>query len=466
MKKNKAQKTFFRFFRFLARTVVLNIPIIFVLGIMLALHRIDWSVAGGIFIGVFIITAVIMFCVFHELEKFIAYLRTLAQGQEIEVPRFHKGIFGSFRLADAFLSVKNLWSNQTLSDAAILENLPDLLLMTNADLKIVFANKTALNFFGNTVLHQSADDFFNDPAFRQAMNRVSQKQSKREWLEWSYHDEQPHTFQLRIESLPAPARNEAVIMLMLHDITQLKLFKEQQADFFANASHELKTPLTIISGSIETLQGPARDDEVARDKFLNLIAEQTQRMTHLVKDLLALSKERMMQKNLQTDVILLPDLLKSVIDSLYVKAQNNHQTIDLKLSHDIPRIKGNKTLLVQVFQNLIDNAVKYGSTHSKITVGVQLCNGFPQKSDKYLSDIRQVVLVSVHNIGNPIMPKNINRLFERFYRIDSLRSKSVEGTGLGLGIAQQIVYDHDGLIDVESSMEKGTTFKVYLPIDL
>ena len=80
--------------------------------------------------------------------------------------------------------------------------------------------------------------------------------------------------------------------------------------------------------------------------------------------------------------------------------------------------------------------------------------------------MRQVVLVSVHNIGNPILPKNINRLFERFYRIDSLRSKYVEGTGLGLGIAQQIVHDHDGLIDVESSMEKGTIFKVYLPIDL
>lgn len=466
MKKNKAQKTFFRLFRFLARTLVLNIPIAIVLGIMLALHRIDWSVAGGIFIGVFVITAGIMFCVFHELEKFIAYLRTLAQGQEIEVPRFHKGIFGSFRLADAFLSVKKLWSNQTLSAAAVLENLPDSLLMTNTDSKIVFANKTALNFFGNIVLYQTADAFFNDASFSKAMKRIVSEQSNREWLEWSYQDEQPHAFQIRIERLPAAAKNGAVIMLMLHDITQLKLFKEQQADFFANASHELKTPLTIISGSIETLQGPARDDEVARDKFLNLIAEQTQRMTHLVKDLLALSKEKMMRKNFQTDVILLPDLLKGVIDGLNIKAQNNKQTITLKLEHDIPRIKGNKNLLIRVFQNLIDNAVKYGSSHSQITVGVRLCNGFPQKSDKYLSDIRQVVAIGVHNVGNPISPANINRLFERFYRIDSLRFKSVEGTGLGLGIAQQIVHDHDGIIDVESSPKKGTTFKVYLPVDL
>ena len=146
MSKNKAQKTFFRIIRFSARTMVLNIPILLVLGIMLLLGRINWSVALAIFGGVFIITSLVILSVFHELEKFITYLRSLAQGVEIEAPRFHKGIFGSFRLADAFLSVKNLWSNQTLSDASILENLPDPLLMINDEGKIVFANIMAHNF--------------------------------------------------------------------------------------------------------------------------------------------------------------------------------------------------------------------------------------------------------------------------------------------------------------------------------
>lgn len=466
MSKNKAQKTFFRIIRFSARTMVLNIPILLVLGIMLLLGRINWSVALAIFGGVFIITSLVILFVFHELEKFITYLRSLAQGMEIEAPRFHKGIFGSFRLADAFLSVKNLWSNQTLSDASILENLPDPLLMINDEGKIVFANIMAHNFLGDDLFYKPIEQLICDENFIQTLNKVIRKQSQKEWVEWRYEDSQPYVFQVRIEQLPAPAKNKATSVLVMHDITQLKLFKEQQSDFFANASHELKTPLTIISGCIETMQGPAKDDEVAREKFLNLIAEQTNRMTQLVQDLLSLSKAKMTQRASLSDVILLPELLKSVIESLTVKAQSHQQKLTLKLIHDIPRLKGNQTLLLQVFQNLIDNAVKYGNHNSEITISVKLCNGFPKKSDKYFTDMRQVVLVTVHNIGNPISPKNINRLFERFYRVDSLRTKTVEGTGLGLGIAQQIVHDHDGLIDVKSSAEKGTSFMVYLPIDL
>lgn len=466
MSKNKAQKTFLRIIRFSARTMVLNIPILLVLGIMLLLGRINWSVALAIFGGVFIITSLVILSVFHELEKFITYLRSLAQGVEIEVPRFHKGIFGSFRLADAFLSVKNLWSNQTLSDASILENLPNPLLMINDDGEIVFANIMARNFFGDELSYKPIKHLINDDNFIQTLNKVIHKQSSKEWFEWHYEDSQSYVFQVRVEQLPAPAKNKATSVLVMHDITQLKLFKKQQADFFANASHELKTPLTIISGCIETMQGPAREDEAAREKFLNLIAEQTSRMTRLVQDLLSLSKAKMTQQVSQSEVILLPELLKSVIESLNIKAQNNQQKLTLKLIHDIPRIKGNQTLLLQVFQNLIDNAVKYGNHQSEITISVKLCNGFPKKSDKYFTDMRQVVLVTVHNIGNPISSKNINRLFERFYRVDSLRTKTVEGTGLGLGIAQQIVHDHDGLIDVKSSAEKGTFFMVYLPVDL
>ena len=188
-----------------------------------------------------------MLSVFHELEKFISYLRSLAQGIEIETPRFHKGIFGSFRLADAFLSVKNIWSNQTLSDAGILEMLPDPILMVNENSNIVFANNMACNFFGENLVHQSLYQLFPETPLTQALSRISTEKSQREWFEWMYQESQPYAFQVRIEKLPAVTKNGATIVIVLHDITQLKLFKQQQADFFANASHELKTPLTIIS---------------------------------------------------------------------------------------------------------------------------------------------------------------------------------------------------------------------------
>ncbi len=465
MKKRKDKKTLFQFFRFLARTFVLNIPILLVLLTLLFLQKVNLPTAIVVFSIIFIITALITAHVFHELEQFISYLKNQAQGVETDLPRFHKGIFGSFRLADAFLSVKHMWSTQTISASRILENLPDPLIMVNENSHIVFANRMAISFFGEDLLHKPLKNHFSDSLFFNALNQISLGKTKQEWFEWDYQDDQIYTFQVRLEQLPAPAKNGATIVIVMHDITQLKLFKQQQADFFANASHELKTPLSIVSGFIETLQGPAKDDEIAREKFLKLMAEQTNRMTLLVQNLLNLSKLQMTQKERQHDIILIPEILKSVIDGLSIKAANANKTIKLKLLHDIPRLIGSKTELVQVFQNLIDNAIKYGAENSVITVKAQLCSGFPKKSDRYFSDIRQVVLISVHNEGTPISPKNITRLFERFYRIDSSKSKAVEGTGLGLGIAQQIVQKHDGVIDVQSSTTQGTVFSVYLPTD-
>ncbi len=470
MIKKKEQKNthsiFLEFYRFLARAFIMDLPIIPVLILLTVMDRITVSAGFLIYSGIFVVTLMITRAAFHESEKFIKYLRSLAQGREIAPPRFHKGIFGSFRLADAFQTVKNRWSAQTLSDASILDNLPDPLIMINEQSQIVFANRIATSYFGDNLLHRPINEIFSDSMFTRAYEQIKTEKTLRELFELIYEDTQFYAFQARIERLPAPAKNSATIVMVLHDITQFKLFKQQQDDFFANASHELKTPLSIISGFIETLQGPAKDDEAAREKFLVLMDEQTKRMTRLVQDLLAFSKQQAKPKNQLSDVILLPELLNGIIEDLTLKATRADKNLKLNLLHDIPRIKGNKSQLFRVFQNLIDNAIKYSDAHTTITVTAQLSNGFPQKSDKYLIDMRQVVLINVHNMGNPIPPHNINRLFERFYRIDSMRTRSVEGTGLGLGIAQQIVSDHEGLIDIKSTLKEGTTFSVYLPVDL
>ncbi len=465
MIKRKVKKTPFYLFRFLARIFVLNIPIVIALICLLFLGKVNFLTALCFLFVFFVLTVFWTIYVFHEQEQFISYLKDLSQGRDVDLPHVHKGIFGSFRLADAFLSVKHRWSNQTISADRILENLPDPLFLINEDGFLVFVNKMGRNFFGEDILHLSMFDVFNAQDFQNAFDQLSNKKSRQEWFEWDFEDESFYSFQVRLERLPAVSKNGGVMVMAMHDVTQLKLFKQQQSDFFANASHELKTPLSVLSGFIETLQGAAKDDEVAREKFLNLMAEQTSRMTNLVQDLLLLSKVQVTQKEKRTDVILIVDLLQSVINSLENKALNSHKKIELKLLHDIPRLIGNKNDLVHVFQNLIDNAIKYGADDSVITVKAQLCSGFPKKSDKYFSDIRQVVMVSIHNTGTPIAPQNISRLFERFYRVDNLKSRAVEGTGLGLGIAQQIVNDHEGVIEVQSSVKKGTTFSVYLPID-
>ena len=478
MKKNKVKKkqnqfgfwrsllTFLQTARFFARIFVLNIPILLILGMLIIFNDITWWQGIVYFGAAFIITGILITVVFKELENFISYLKSLAQGIDVEIPRFHRGIFGSVRLADAFLSVKKLWSDQTLSDTNILERLPTPLLMIDQQTHIVFANTVALDFFGEDILNKPIVDIFKDDKFSNALNQIVSHETQTKWFEFDYQDDALYTFTTRIERLPAIAKNNAVAVIVMHDVSAFKLFKQQQSDFFANASHELKTPLSILSGLIETLQGPAKDDTVAREKFLKMMAEQTDRMTNLVQDLLSLSRLQMMDKTHQNDIILIPDLLKGVVESLTIRADNHKKTLNLKILHDLPRIIGNRSELHQAVQNLIDNAIKYGEDNSIITIKAGLNNGFPKKSERYFDDIRQVIAIAVHNTGNPISSQNKQRIFERFYRLDTLKSRRTEGTGLGLGIVQQIVQKHDGFIDVTSSHSTGTTFTIYLPVDL
>lgn len=478
MKKNKVKKkqnqfgfwrsllTFLQTARFFARIFVLNIPILLILGMLIIFNDITWWQGILYFGAAFIITGVLITVVFKELENFISYLKSLAQGIDVEIPRFHRGIFGSVRLADAFLSVKKLWSDQTLSDTNILERLPTPLLMIDQQTHVVFANTIALDFFGENILQKPVVDIFKDDKFSNALNQIVSHETQTKWFEFDYQDDALYTFTTRIERLPAIAKNNAVAVIVMHDVSAFKLFKQQQSDFFANASHELKTPLSILSGLIETLQGPAKDDTVAREKFLKMMAEQTERMTNLVQDLLSLSRLQMMDKTHQNDIILIPDLLKGVVESLTIRADNHKKTLNLKILHDLPRIIGNRSELHQAVQNLIDNAIKYGEDNSVITIKAGLNNGFPKKSERYFDDIRQVIAIAIHNTGNPISSQNKQRIFERFYRLDTLKSRRTEGTGLGLGIVQQIVQKHDGFIDVTSSHSTGTTFTIYLPVDL
>lgn len=466
MKKNKEIKKRIFSGRFIARIFVINLPAYFVLTVLLLAGKIGWQTAGFLFLLVTVLVVIITAFVFRDLETFILYLKKIAADEEIEMPRFHRGIFSSKRLADVFSQVLNRWRDQTISDTRILENLPDVLLMLDETGRIVFANHLAVDFFGDLARYPTAHELFQTDEIQSILKALLNHQTNSEWFEWTFQDEQDYIFRIRAEALPAKAKNGAVAVLVFHDITPFKLFEKQQVDFFANASHELKTPLSILSGFIETLQGPAKDDEAARTKFLQMMGEQVTRMTHLVQDLLALSKAQMHPHETQTDVILIPSLLQNVVEDLTIKAHKNHKQLVLQLEHDLPRLMGNRAGLHRVFQNLIDNAIKYGDENSQINVRAFLCNNFPKKSALYLEDMRQVLGVSIHNFGNPIPKQNINRLFERFYRLDTFKTKKIEGTGLGLGIAQQIVHKHGGMINVSSSAEKGTTFTVYLPVNL
>ena len=437
---------------------VVSMPAAIVLAILAAWQKISWTTAGLLFLGVLVFTTVITTQVFKELENFISYLKKLAQGAEIEPPHFKKGIFSSFRLADTFLTVKKIWSNQTLSDSTILENLPEPMVMFDAVGRVVFMNQKAQLVFGADLMEQEINNLFQNEKIKRNIAAILTNKQGTEVFEWGY---QSYTFQVRIDRLPALTRNGAIAVITMTDITPFKRFREQQSDFFANASHELKTPLSIISGMIETLQGAAKNDEAARTQFLELMAEQTGRMTRLVRDLLRLSKEQSAAFKKKPEKINVAALIQRLLDELQNKAKQYRKKFSYKPPKTLPVFWGNPEEIGHIFQNLIDNAIKYGAEKSVVSVEIKQVRQIPNRP----ADKREAIMVAVHNRGNPIAQKDLDRLFDRFYRVDSALVKKVEGTGLGLSIVQQLVQEYDGVVNVVSTEQAGTTFTVYLPVE-
>jgi two-component system phosphate regulon sensor histidine kinase PhoR len=231
-----------------------------------------------------------------------------------------------------------------------------------------------------------------------------------------------------------------------------------RADFAANASHELKTPLAALIGFIETLRGPARDDAEARERFLPLMAAQAERMARLVNDLLALSAIELTEHAPPTAPVALGTIVRSVTQALEIRAKARDMRIVPRIEDDVPAVPGDPEQLAQLIQNLLDNAIKYGAAGSEITVSLARADAAPAMGGG------KAIRLSVTDRGEGIPPEHIPRLTERFYRVDTARSREAGGTGLGLAIVKHIVGRHRGYFKVESAVGAGSTFSVFLPI--
>jgi two-component system phosphate regulon sensor histidine kinase PhoR len=287
------------------------------------------------------------------------------------------------------------------------------------------------------------------------------------------------TFLARVEPLPRPIADGTVALLTLHDITQAKRTDRMRADFVANASHELRTPLSTLVGFIETLRGPARDDAAARERFLTIMYEQGQRMSRLVADLLSLGRIELNEHTLPTGQVKLGEIIRTIVDGLEFKAAGKQMTIEIDAPppdgeaptrlDDLPAVHGDDDEITQVFQNLIDNAINYGRAGATIRIAgwtvaparAAVDAGTPLPTQRL---DRPAVAVAVADEGDGIAREHLPRLTERFYRIDTARSRELGGTGLGLAIVKHILNRHRGALDVDSVVGEGSIFTVYLPI--
>ncbi len=283
-------------------------------------------------------------------------------------------------------------------------------------------------------------------------------------VEFSVPGKLERFFASRIVRLPRRTRDGTVVIITLQDLTAVRRADQMRADFVASVSHELRTPLASLLGFIETLRGPARDDEAARERFLSIMHEQAGQMSRLIEDLLSLSRIELEEHTPPTGQVVIDDLLQRVAGGLEPQASAKDMAIDIDLP-DLPPVIGDEHALAQVFRNLIDNAIKYGRPGTAVRL-----------SGKYLTpgsggarrlarpgEAVKGVLIAVANKGEGIPREHLPRLTERFYRVDPARSRKLGGTGLGLAIVKHIVNRHRGVLEIESEPGEGTRCLVYLP---
>ena len=245
--------------------------------------------------------------------------------------------------------------------------------------------------------------------------------------------------------------NEIGILVVFNDISDLKRLEQIRRDFVANVSHELRTPITAIKGFVETLQEGAINDEKSAAHFLSIIGEQVDRLNTIIQDLLTLSRiERSTDvKTMTLDKGNVSDVLNTVIQTCQAEANSKQISIDLKVEEEYQALIDPHHLELAVI-NLLNNAIRYSDSGSTVRIGIE-------KADREIT-------IYVQDEGCGIAPEHLPRIFERFYRVDSNRSRKLGGTGLGLAIVKHIALAHQGRVSVESTPEKGSTFRIHLPL--
>jgi two-component system, OmpR family, phosphate regulon sensor histidine kinase PhoR len=344
-----------------------------------------------------------------------------------------------------------------MSDTArpILDAVPVPLVLVGGDERVVHANGPAGRLFGRSLEGRHYVTALRAPAVLDCVEPVilgTQERAEGRFLTADGAREA----MWRVTATPVPLSGRRGVLVTFEDTTAMQEAGQIRRDFVANVSHELRTPLTALMGFIETLRGAARDDPAARDRFLGIMEREAGRMNRLVHDLLSLSRVEAEERLRPTDPVDLAATLRSVILSLRPLADEAGVAISAEGIEAPLIVPGDSDQLAQVFTNLIENAVKYSGRGATVTVTL----GQPEH-DPILRGSAVAAVVS--DTGEGIAPVHIPRLTERFYRVDSHRSREKGGTGLGLAIVKHIVNRHRGRLQIESRVGEGSRFAVVLP---
>jgi two-component system phosphate regulon sensor histidine kinase PhoR len=356
------------------------------------------------------------------------------------------------RLARAHAGRASQLGQVLRANEAIIERLPDPLLLLGPDRTVRRANAAARAAFGADMAA-----VLRHPGLRGAIDRAFDSRTL-QTAELYLAVPVAREVQATVIVMDPPQFDGLTAIAVMSDRTRERAVERMRADFVANASHELRTPLASLIGFIDTLRGPAIDDPPAQLRFLGIMAEQAQRMNRLIDDLLSLSRIELTEHQPPAEQFDLGRLAMGMAEAFEPRVRARKVTLALDIAEGLPAIVGDHDQMAQVLQNLIDNAVKYGREGG--TVRVSLAAAVP--GGKWPT--RPGVVLAVADDGPGIPRAHVPRLTERFYRVDKGRSRNAGGTGLGLAIVKHIVNRHRGQLAIESEEGRGATFSVWLPL--
>jgi len=337
--------------------------------------------------------------------------------------------------------------------SALAAAVPMAMIAADSKARIIRTNAMAEALLGSAIIGRPCSSVLRHPSFLAAVDRA-------------LHGERPDPapvlvslqgvdLNLQVHAAPVDLPEGRGAIITFEDRSALEQAESIRRDFVANVSHELRTPLTALVGFIETLRGPARNDEGVRDRFLSIMEREAGRMIRLVNDLLSLSRVEAEERQRPSSLVDLSQLVRTAVQPL--RPQASESGLGLEIVGDVGPIQvpGDADQLTQVVQNLVENAVKY-SGGELVTIRLTRVPREPVLRGP-------AVLLEVIDRGEGIDPMHLPRLTERFYRVDTHRSREKGGTGLGLAIVKHIVNRHRGRMRIESQKGKGSNFMVLLP---
>jgi two-component system phosphate regulon sensor histidine kinase PhoR len=291
---------------------------------------------------------------------------------------------------------------------------------------------------------------FRNIALQDALNRFRQA-GEIVLEEITLGDENPMILDVNISAVKSLPGQDPKTMIVFHNVTRLKKLEQVRADFVANVTHEIKTPLTAIIGFVETLQQGAIDDRAKAQKFLLTIHENAQRLNRLVDDLLTLSSIELGETKLHLEGLALDDVFETALTLISPRAALKNVRIQREVQPGLPRVRADRDRLVQILVNVLDNAVKFTPEGGSVSITAS-------------PEVQESVVIKITDTGIGISKSELPRLGERFYRIDKTRSREMGGTGLGLSIVKHLMKAHEGSMEIESTLGKGTTVSLHFPV--